>query len=207
VTAARNGSGGVEVALADGSTIRADFGICAFPPHLAAALDSNWDREVVDALGEPEPVTTAKIGLEYDRRFWETDDRIFGGITHADPSVRDIWYPSTGYFGDGGVLVGAYPFGTHADRFSRLPPAGREELAVSVGEEIHGPVYRDELRSSFSVDWATEETRAPPGRDGAGSDRATTGSSAVTAAGGSPGTGSPGRPAGSTVRSSRRGGR
>ena len=110
------------------------------------------------ALREPQPVTTGKIGLEYDHRFWETDDRIFGGITHGDPSVRDIWYPSTGYLGQGGVLVGAYPFGRDADRFSRLPHEGRQELAVSVGEAIHGALrYRQQLRSSFSVDWATHE--------------------------------------------------
>ena len=161
VSAVRSTADGVEVIATDpaGREHRyvGDLGICALPPHLAAELESNLDPVVVAALHEPQPVTTGKIGLEYDRRFWETEDRIFGGITHCDPSVRDIWYPSTGYLGEGGVLVGAYPFGPHADRFSRLPHDGRQELAVSVGEGIHGAEYRHELRSSFSVDWATQE--------------------------------------------------
>ena len=161
VSAVRNTSDGVEVIATDAAggehRFTGDLGICALPPHLAARLESNLDPVVMAALREPRPVTTGKIGLEYDERFWETDDRIFGGITHCDPWVRDIWYPSTGYLGQGGVLVGAYPFGPDADRFSRLPHEGRQELAVSVGEAIHGAPYRQQLRSSFSVDWATQE--------------------------------------------------
>ena len=120
---------------------------------------------VTRALGEPVPFTTGKIGLEYDRRFWETDDRILGGISGTDREAREIWYPSTDYLGEGGVLVGAYPFGPAADRFSRLDHDARTELALEAGVAIHGPVYRDRLVSSFSVDWATQ-----PHSDGGWSD-------------------------------------
>ena len=156
---------GVAARLEDGTEIEADLGICTLPPALAAALDAPWDETVTRALDEPVPFTTGKIGLEYDRRFWETEDRILGGITSTDREPREIWYPSTDYLADGGVLVGAYPFGPAADRFSRLNHQARTELAVEAGVAIHGPEYRDGLVSSFSVDWATQ-----PHSDGGWSD-------------------------------------
>jgi len=164
VVAVRDGAG-VTARLEDGTEIEADIGICTLPPALAAALEAEWDGAVTRALGEPVPFTTGKIGLEYDRRFWETDDRILGGISGTDREPREIWYPSTDYLAQGGVLVGAYPFGPAADRFSRLNHEARTELALEAGVAIHGPVYRDGLVSSFSVDWATQ-----PHSDGGWSD-------------------------------------
>jgi monoamine oxidase len=146
----------VRARLADGGEVTADFGLCTLPPHLAAALSSPWPSEVVAFLEEPSPVTTGKIGLEYDQRFWEVEDRILGGITATDRDMREIWYPSAGYLGEGGVLIGGYPFGPPADRFSHLDHEARTEQALIAGEEVHGAVYRDALRSSFSVDWHTQ---------------------------------------------------
>lgn len=146
---------GVAVELTDGSVVRADLGICTLPPHVAGALGSPWPDEVVRALAEPTPFSTGKLGLEYDRRFWELDDRIYGGPTRTERSVRTIWYPSHGYLGDGGVVVGAYPFGPAADRFSRSDHPARERAAVDAGRVFHGAAYED-VRSSFSVDWRTE---------------------------------------------------
>jgi monoamine oxidase len=147
---------GVSARLASGEVLRADLGICTVPPHLAAVLPSPWPRDVAAALREPTPFTTGKIGLEYDRRFWETDDHIFGGASRTERSVRTIWYPSTGYLGDGGVVVGAYPFGPAAQRFAAADHAARVRMAVDAGRVLHGDAYADELRSSFSVDWRAE---------------------------------------------------
>lgn len=158
VTAFERTTSGVRVIVASsagGSSIEADWGVCCVPPGLAASLTNPWPVAVRAALREPVPVTTGKIGLEYDRRFWEEDDRILGGTTTTTADVRVIWYPSTGYLGDGGVIVGAYPFGAAGAAFARLSPAERETLAVLRGQAIHGDAYRDELASSFSVDWSS----------------------------------------------------
>ncbi|HEX6237539.1 MAG TPA: FAD-dependent oxidoreductase [Acidimicrobiales bacterium] len=156
IVGAEGGADGVEVRLSDGQAVRADFGICTLPPHLAARLDADWPADVRGALTEPSPFITGKLGLEYDRRFWELDDRIFGGPTRTERSVRAIWYPSHGYLGDGGVVVGAYPFGPAADRFSRSDHDARVRAAVAAGRVFHGAAYEEDLRSSFSVDWRTE---------------------------------------------------
>lgn len=160
VSAVGHTGDGVRVVAHDATgeevVVAAEHGICTLPPHLAAGLAADWDPGVTTALRRPAPVTTGKIGLEFGRRFWETDDRIFGGVTATDRSVREIWYPSTGYLGERGIVVGAYPFGPAADRFGAHDHAGREAMAVAAGVAIHGPAYRDELRSSFSVDWASQ---------------------------------------------------
>lgn len=161
VTAVGDTGRGVRVTARHAGTgeervLTADVGICTLPPHLAAGLPTDWDAAVVDALRQPVPIATGKIGLEFGRRFWEVDDRIFGGITSTDRSVREIWYPSTGYLGARGIVVGAYPFGEAAGRFGAHDHAGREDMAVRAGVAIHGPAYRDDLRSSFSVDWRSQ---------------------------------------------------
>lgn len=141
---------GAEVALT------AELGIVALPPHLAARLPSPFGADVLEALRTPQAVTTGKIGLEYAERFWELRDRVMGGATTTGRSAQQLWYPSTGWLGTGGVVMGAYPFGDAATTFSGSTHAARQELAVQAGEAVHGPVYRTGLRSSFSVDWRTQ---------------------------------------------------
>jgi monoamine oxidase len=68
-------SAGVRVRLVDGDELTADVGICTLPPTIASRLDSDWDQGVLTALGMPQPIAAGKLGLEYDRRWWETDDR------------------------------------------------------------------------------------------------------------------------------------
>ena len=67
------------------------------------------------------PVATGKIGLEYKRRFWEEDEQIFGGITNTNMDLSTIWYPSYGYLGDRGLVVGYYNFGANAVSYGDAP--------------------------------------------------------------------------------------
>lgn len=135
--------------------IRADHGICTLPPPQAAAVVGGWDRGLAAAVVEAVPVATGKIGLEYDRRFWELDERIYGGISTCDPSSRVIWYPSNDYFAAGGVVIGGYPFGRPAQQFAAQQHDERVERAVRIGHSIHGDPYGD-VRSAMSVDWTSQ---------------------------------------------------
>ena len=51
---------------------------------------------------------SAKMGLQMKRRFWEEDDRIFGGHLYSNLPFGEFSYPSNGYFGQKGVLLGFY---------------------------------------------------------------------------------------------------
>ncbi|MEW9532665.1 flavin monoamine oxidase family protein [Microbispora sp. NPDC049125] len=144
---------GVEV-LHSGGSIRADYCVAALPPHVLARIPGNLEAGVVAALRTPVPVSGGKIGLEYGRRWWEIDERIYGGITETDMDISHIWYPSYGFHGSRGLLVGYYNLGDDADAYARLPHLERQRRALLQGMKIHGENYRNDLLSSVSVAWA-----------------------------------------------------
>ena len=102
---------------------RADFCVAAMPPHLLARLRHNLGTPVQLALTRPHPLAVGKMGLEYGRRWWEEDERIFGGITTTDLDVGQIWHPSYGFFGERGVLLGYYNRGRRRQAVRRDDPA------------------------------------------------------------------------------------
>ena len=95
---------------------------------------------------------TGKIGLQFKRRFWEEDDQIFGGISRTDQEITQIVYPSSGYLGRKGVLVGYYQSGPRANDTAVKSPREREALALVQGQKVH-PQYPGEFETSFSVSW------------------------------------------------------
>ncbi|HSK91286.1 MAG TPA: flavin monoamine oxidase family protein [Euzebyales bacterium] len=149
---------GVEVVFDDGSgngtLIEADYCVCTLPPHLLARIPTSFAPEVTSGLAAVQTVPTAKIGLHYRRRFWELDERIFGGITTTDLDIGAIWYPSSGYLGEHGVLVGAYNFLDATGTYAALEPAARQARAVEQGVKVHGRAYADDLDAGFSVVWS-----------------------------------------------------
>jgi monoamine oxidase len=134
-------------------TATADFCVCTIPPHVLRNIPNNFGPQVDADLAVPIPQSTGKIGLQYRRRWWEEDEALYGGITNTNMDLSTIWYPSYGYQGAKGVLIGYYNFGANADTYGALPPAEREARALERGARIHGPVYVDELETSFSNDW------------------------------------------------------
>jgi monoamine oxidase len=148
---------GVEVAYTDGAgrsrAITADYCIAAMPPHLLAKLPHNLGSAVQAGLGSITPASASKIGLEYRSRWWETDHRIYGGITETDLDLTHVWHPSYGFHGERGVMIGYYNYDDTADMYGKMTPAQREARAVSLGERIYGSKYRTELASSFSQSW------------------------------------------------------
>jgi monoamine oxidase len=97
-------------------------------------------------------VPTGKMGLQFSRRFWEEDEGIFGGITLTNTPITQIWYPSTGYLSQKGILLGYYNFGAAAMALGVLSPAERERAALAEGHQVH-PQYDESFETSFSVAW------------------------------------------------------
>ena len=98
--------------------------------------------------------TSVKVGLQFKRRFWETDEQIYGGVTYTDLPIGQISYPSSGYFGGGkGVLLGAYIWDMiHSMEFTSMSPAERVAKAVEYGSQIH-PQYRQEFDNGVGIAW------------------------------------------------------
>ncbi|MEU4541279.1 FAD-dependent oxidoreductase [Streptosporangium sp. NPDC023825] len=152
VTGVRSLPDGVEVTHRDG-VVRADYCVATLPPHLFARLPHNLGTPVTAALRTPVPVSAGKIGLEYGRRWWEIDDRIYGGASETDLDITHIWYPSYGFHSRGGLVVGYYNVEENADVYTGLSHRERRNRALTQGKKIHGEKYRAELRSSISIAW------------------------------------------------------
>ncbi len=156
VTGLNNTGSGVQVTYQTGTTTRvvtADYAICTLPPHLAAKVPSNLPAPIIEALKYARPTNAGKIGIEYGRRWWEEDHRIYGGITNSNLDTVNTWYPSTGFHGQRGTVIGYYNTGANANVYGALPPAARLERALMQGTKIHGDVYGKDVKAAFSVNW------------------------------------------------------
>ncbi|WP_335621945.1 flavin monoamine oxidase family protein [Chryseolinea soli] len=132
--------------------IEAEACICTLPLPILSNLDHNFSSDVSRAIDFVPYIQTGKIGLQFKRRFWEEDEQIFGGITHTNNDLTQIFYPSNDYLGKKGVLIGYYNFNEKAKKVGTLSLKEREQLALEKGSLIH-PQYKTEFEHSFSVSW------------------------------------------------------
>lgn len=157
VTSIENAANGVRVRYRDQSgkesQLEAEYCICTIPPQILKRIPNNFTAQVNADLAVPYPENAGKMGLQFRRRFWETDERIFGGITMTNIDITQIIYPSYEYFEQKGIVMGYYISNEVADQFSAMTPKEREQRALAQGSKIHGAAYRTEFESSFSSDW------------------------------------------------------
>ena len=134
-------------------TIRADWCVCNIPLTVLTQLDINVSKSMKEAMAAVPYETSYKVGLEFNRRFWEEDEWIYGGLTYTDMPIAQIAYPSENMFKDGtGVLLGAYGYGPTSYKFNTLTPQERINVALAYGKYIH-PQYPKEFRAGTSVVW------------------------------------------------------
>ena len=147
---------GVEISYIVGGaakTMTANYGVSAMPMTILSKLPVvDLDESLKKEMAAVQYAASGKIGLQFKRRFWEEDDQIFGGISRTDQDITQIVYPSHGYLGQKGVLIGYYQSGTRATEMAARTHAEREKLALAQGKLIH-PQYETEFECSFSVSW------------------------------------------------------
>ncbi len=159
VTDIRQDAHGVTVTYHDTKTggaprqATADWCICTIPASVLSQIPITVGAPMKAAIDNLSYGASAKVGLQFKRRFWEEDDNIYGGITYTDQPNSLLGYPNHGYFGGGkGVILGAYTFGPAAYAFSSLSPQERIEKSLEYGANIH-PQYRREFDTGASVAW------------------------------------------------------
>src|SRR5262249_61377396 len=134
-------------------SIEADYVVCTIPLQALAAITSDFAPEFKLAIAACDYVKAAKIAFQADRRFWEEDLQIYGGISWTDRDITQIWYPSAGFHKEKGVLLGAYiwtnPIG---ERFGRLTPEHRLEAAIRRREK-NRPDYPNLSSPGISRCW------------------------------------------------------
>lgn len=108
----------------------ADFALCTIPATVLRGINTNFRQELVTEIAAMQYVEAVKIAAQAERRFWEEDLHIYGGISWTDQEVTQVWYPATGYQRTKGVLLTAYTWDAPQNAFfsTRSPP---ERLAIS----------------------------------------------------------------------------
>ena len=130
----------------------AQYCICTIPLSVLKRIPSDFSARLKTAINAIPYAQTMKVGLEFKRRFWEEDDKIYGGISNTDDDITQIWYPNFDFFSDRGVLTSAYAFDEPAGRLGALSPDDRIKAALEQGGKIHKQ-YAAEYANGFSVAW------------------------------------------------------
>jgi monoamine oxidase len=159
VTEIRQNERGVTVAYEDRlkpgakRTEHASYCVCTIPLSILSQIPMNVGKPMAEAIGAVPYEAAVKVGLQFKRRFWEQDDRIYGGITYTDLPLDRIAYPNADFGSRGkGVLLGAYMFGPAAYEFTAMEPPERVRRVVEMGAQIH-PQYRAEFDNGIAVGW------------------------------------------------------
>lgn len=134
-------------------TARASWCVCTIPLPILAEIPMNVGQALAAAISAVPYAAAVKVGLQFKRRFWEEDERIYGGITYTSLPISSIGYPNTGYHGSGkGVLLGAYVWGLPAMELTAMKPEERVAKALEYGSQIH-PQYTQEFDNGVAVGW------------------------------------------------------
>lgn len=134
-------------------SIAGDYCLCTIPLSVLAGIPADVSPDFARAIATPAYGKAIKLAFQAERRFWEEDDQIYGGISWTERDITQVWYPSTGFHGAKGVLLGAFIWSDEiAERVGALKPAERLARAVEDGERLHER-YGAHLTHGISVAW------------------------------------------------------
>ncbi len=131
--------------------VSADFVVICMPLTVLANVDINLSPEMMEAVKATTYSNSAKMGLAMKRRFWEEDDKIFGGHLYSNLPIGEFSYPSNDYFTQKGVLLGLYINNAVGDLIDK-PVKDRVEHVLMNASKVH-PQIRDEFESAYAVWW------------------------------------------------------
>lgn len=137
---------------------RADYAIITapFPVLRHVEILKPFSRAKQRAIRQLHYDASAKIFFQTRRRFWETDDGIFGGGTVTDLPIRNLYYTDYGKETGRGILLASYTWSEDAQRWGSLPPHERITQALENVAAIH-PQILDEFEVGASHMWHDDE--------------------------------------------------
>ncbi len=158
VRALRRSGNGTRIVWREAKTghehaIEAPLVIITIPLPVLRAIPADFAPETQAAIASVDYVPAVKIAFQAERRFWELDAAIYGGISWTARDITQVWYPSAGIHQQKGILLGAYIWSDEpGEKFTTMPPAARVEAALADGERLH-PDCRRHLTNGVSVAW------------------------------------------------------
>ncbi len=161
VTEIRQSEDGVRVVYLNKETgeteeIEGDYVMCNIPLSVLIKIPGDFSTEMTEAMRRVPYAMALRLGLGFNRRFWEEDDWIYGGQSFTNiPEIGILDYPDDNYGAEGGVMLGLYNFDDMAAKISDLDYEERNQFALEHGSKIH-PQMKEEYHSGFSVAWHLE---------------------------------------------------
>lgn len=131
--------------------LTADYCVSCLPLTVLQKLEVNLAPETMKAIKATPYSPSAKIGLQMKRRFWEEDDQIFGGHMYSNLPIGDLAYPSWGYWGNKGIILGFYGSGQIEDLVKK-PVKDRVEHVLTHASKVH-PQIRTEFETAYCTFW------------------------------------------------------
>lgn len=137
--------------------------VAQFEPTQAPGYEAREDGYVPRFLA-----CTSKVGWQANRSLWQGSPinlktmaveksevgvvPIFGGISWTDNEIQQIWYPSTAYQDEKGVLTGAYNFDKVAHDWGKLPVNERLTKARNDASKF-GNKFAEGLGEGVAIAW------------------------------------------------------
>ena len=158
VTQLRRAEAGVRITCKHARTgaewrIDAPCVVVTVPFSALSGVDADFSPVTRTAMASVEYVPAAKVAFQAERRFWEVDQQIYGGISWTSRDATQVWYPSGGLQRAKGILVGAYIWSDDlGNAFAAKPPAQRLSDTLDDVAHLHLQAPRF-LRHGVSVAW------------------------------------------------------
>jgi monoamine oxidase len=157
VGAIRRTANGVSVSYLDkrsGKRASIDGAYCVvtIPLKVLDRIDADFSPAYRDAIRGVEYGNAVKIAWQA-RRFWESEDHIYGGISWVKGPTNLVWYPSDRLFSPKGILLGAYSAREDADLIAAQPLAAQFEMTRAAIEALH-PGRGKELEKPMAIAWS-----------------------------------------------------
>jgi len=139
-------------------SVTADYAVLTvpFPVLRHVEVSRPFTRAKQRAIRQLHYDASAKVFLQFRRRFWEDDDGIYGGGTVTDLAVRNVYYPDHGVATGRGVMLASYTWGEDAQRWGSLSPEDRIVQALEDVSRIH-PQAIEEFEVGASKMWHDDE--------------------------------------------------
>ena len=133
---------------------QADYAILTIPFPVLRHIEilKPFSRPKQRAIRQLHYDASAKIFFQTRRRFWETDEGIYGGGSVTDLPIRNLYYTDYGKESGRGILLASYTWSEDAQRWGSLPPHERIEQALENVAAIH-PQVLQEFEVGASVMW------------------------------------------------------
>jgi monoamine oxidase len=143
--------------------VEGDFVLCTLPCPVLSRLEVQPDMSGPKwrAIRELNYDSSTKVLAVTRRRFWETDDGIYGGGTFTDLPIQTAYYPSDNAQARDskvsrgpGVMLASYSWGQAARRLASLDHPARAAVALRHLSRVH-PQLRETgmVRQTRSWSW------------------------------------------------------